>query len=75
MPFFFKASYRWSEKVLRVSSPLKLRKTLYFQLGVEEENDDEEAIWTCQILNYNKDYFKKKEKSSLQLKIKVKLEV
>ena len=41
MPFCFKATYRWSVNLLRVSSPLKLRKTSYFHYGVEEEIDDE----------------------------------
>ena len=41
MPFCFKATYIWSVKLLRVSSPLKLRKTSYFQFGVDED----EAFW------------------------------
>ena len=45
-PFLFKASYRWSVKLLRVSSPLKLRKTSYFHLGVEEQyGDDVDNPW------------------------------
>ena len=42
IPFCFKATYRWSVKLLRVSLPLKLRKTSYFHCGVEEENDDKD---------------------------------
>ena len=46
VPFCFKATYRWSVKLVRVSSPLKLRKTSYFHSGVEDESDDkEEAFW------------------------------
>ena len=40
-PFCFKVAYRWSLKLLRVSSPLKLRKTSYFHLRLEEEEEDE----------------------------------
>ena len=38
-PFCFKVTYRWSVKFLQVSSPLKLRKRLYFHLWLEEEKD------------------------------------
>ena len=45
MPFYFKATYKWSVKLLRASLLLKLRKTSYFHCGVEEENDDkDEAV-------------------------------
>ena len=44
MPFYFKAKYKWSVKPLRVSSPLKLRKTSYFGCGVEEKNNDEDKV-------------------------------
>ena len=37
MPFCFKLVYRWSVNFVRVSSPLKLRKTLYLHLREEEE--------------------------------------
>ena len=40
MPFCFKAKYRWSVKLFRVSLPLKLRNTSYFHRGVKEEDDD-----------------------------------
>ena len=40
-PFYFKVVYGWSVKLLRVSSPLKLRKTSYFHLRLEEEEEDE----------------------------------
>ena len=40
MPFYFKAKYKWSIKLFRVSLPLKLRQTLYFHWGVKEEDDD-----------------------------------
>lgn len=33
IPFRAKASYKWSTKLKRVSSPLKLRKTSYFHRG------------------------------------------
>ena len=42
MPSLFKASYRRSANVLRVSSPLKLMKTSYFHLLVEDEEEEEE---------------------------------
>ena len=42
MPFCIKPAYRWSVKPLRVSSPLKLRKTSYFHYGVEDGNDEED---------------------------------
>ena len=45
MPLCFKATNRWSVKLERVSSPLKLRKTSYFHQGVEDENDDKEVFW------------------------------
>ena len=45
MPFCFKATYRWSVKLVRVSSPLKLRKTSYFHRGVEDENDDDKEAF------------------------------
>ena len=45
MPLCFKATYRWSAKLVRVSSPLKLRKTSYFHRDVEDENDDEEEAF------------------------------
>ena len=41
MPFCFKLVYRWSVNFVRVSSPLKLRKTLYLHLREEEEDDDD----------------------------------
>ena len=37
--------YRWSVKVLRVSSPLKLKNTSYFLVLFEEEEEEEKAIW------------------------------
>ena len=37
----FKATYRWSVKLLPVSSPLKLRNISYFDWRVEEEEDGE----------------------------------
>ena len=40
-PFCFKVAYRWPVKLLRVPSPLKLRKTSYFHLRLEEEEEDE----------------------------------
>ena len=43
MPFRFKPAYRWSVNFVRVSSPLKLRKTSYLHLR-EEEDDDEDWI-------------------------------
>ena len=42
MPSLLKASYRRSANVLRVSSPLKLMKTSYFHLPVEDEEEEEE---------------------------------
>ena len=45
MPLCFKATYRWSVKLERVSSPLKLRKTSYFHQGFEDENVDEEEVF------------------------------
>ena len=45
IPFCFKAAYRWSVKFLRVSLPLKLRKTSYVHPYIEEEDErDEEAF-------------------------------
>ena len=41
MPFCFKAKYKWSVKLFRVSLPLKLRNTSYFHRGVKEEDDDD----------------------------------
>ena len=43
MPFCFKPAYRWSVKFLRVSSPLKLRNTSYFQ-GEDDDDDDDDGI-------------------------------
>ena len=42
MPFRFNASYRWLVNFLRVSEPLKLRKTSYSYLhpGVIEEEEE-----------------------------------
>ena len=45
MAFRFKASYKWAVKLVRVSSPLKLRKTSYLHQRVEDENDDEEEAF------------------------------
>ena len=42
MPFRFKALYRWSVNFVRVSSPLKLRKTSYLHPWEEEEEEDED---------------------------------
>ena len=39
-PFCFKVTYRWFVKLLQVSSPLKLRKTLYFHLQLEQEKEE-----------------------------------
>ena len=49
-----KATYRWSVKLLRVSSPLKLRKTSYIH-RLEEEDDDVngEAPWV--LIEANED--------------------
>ena len=49
-----KAAYRWSIKLLRVSSPLKLRKTSYIHC-LEEEDDDVncEAPWV--LIEANED--------------------
>ena len=55
MPFCFKALYRWSVNFVRVSSPLKLRKTSYLHPREEEEEDegeDDDGIkakkeWIC----------------------------
>ena len=43
IPLHCKVAYRWSVKLFRVSSPLKLRKTSYFHRGVKEEADDDVA--------------------------------
>ena len=50
IPFWSKAAYKWSVKLLRVSSPLKLRKTSYSHVGNEEEAISEvmEAIGNLQ---------------------------
>ena len=59
MPFYFKAAYRWSVKFVRVSVPLKLRKTSYFHPCITEEEDalsvPIKAIrkYTGDFLNYN----------------------
>ena len=45
MPFCLKAVYKWSVKLVRVSSPLKLRKTSYFHRGVEDENEEEKEAF------------------------------
>ena len=42
MPFCFKALYRWSVNLLRVSSPLKLRNTSYFPPLEQEEEEQED---------------------------------
>ena len=45
MSFHCKATYRWSVKLLQVSSPLKLRNTSYFHWCVEkEEGDGEDSL-------------------------------
>ncbi|KAM1015054.1 hypothetical protein ACFX1T_044787 [Malus domestica] len=43
IPALRNAMKRWSVKVLRVSSPLKLRNTSYFQRIERPEEDEEEA--------------------------------
>ena len=54
-PFYFKVAYRWSVKLLRVSSALKLRKTSYFhlQLDEEEEEEEEEEDWLYESMKAN----------------------
>ena len=42
MPFCFKALYKWSVNLLRVSSPLKLRNTSYFPSLKREEEEQED---------------------------------
>ena len=50
MPFRFNASYRWLVNFLRVSEPLKLRKTSYsyvlLRLEVEEEGKHEDKAFS-----------------------------
>lgn len=41
MPRHSSLSYQWPMKFLRVSSPLKLKKTSYFHWGVEDEPEPE----------------------------------
>ena len=41
MPLLFKAVYKWPVKLLRVSSPLKLRMTSYVYPKVEDGKDEE----------------------------------
>ena len=49
MPLQFKAAYKWSVKLLRVSSLLKLRNTSYFHWCVEEEDVDDNKALLCFI--------------------------
>ena len=51
-PFYFKVAYRWSVKLLRVSSALKLRKTSYFHLRLDEEEEEEED-WLYESMKAN----------------------
>ena len=50
-PFYFKVVYRWSVKLLRVSSALKLRKTSYFHLRLDEEEEEEDWLYESMKAN------------------------
>ena len=44
IPFCCIAAYKWLVKPLRVSLPLKLRKTSNFHRDVEEEDGDDDEV-------------------------------
>ena len=68
MPFCFKAKYIKSVAVLRVSSPLKLRKTSYVHCLVEKIEEEEEDDELEAIESRNRSAWKKKKYIQLELK-------
>ena len=51
MLFCFKIEYRWPVKFLQVSSPLKLKKTSFFHLRLEEREED--GVFSSMKANLN----------------------
>ena len=50
MPLNLNASYKWSVKVWRVSSPRKLRKTTQSEPGIEEDEDDDDKEGVSELV-------------------------
>ena len=60
IPHRWSASWRWSVKLLRVSSPLKLRKTSYFRGWVEEEDATERLVEEEAITNLEEEWLEER---------------